>query len=338
VPQAGWLADRGWSGLLQGAALPRGLDPSTGFLASSNNRILPADTPRLSHDWIGRWRAGRIVARLREGASVDRQAAQALQADVRSEAAAQVLAGVPGALAAARASGADADTVRVLERLGAWDAIVDARPESALYQLFEDALWKRTFTDELEPALFARFYEWAGAERVAGLYTIIDDPRARWWEDIGTVDRRETRDDIYVLAATDARRALLEEHGGDTATWSTMHAATFAHPIGEAARPLAWLFSRGPLPITGDGTTVMRVSHRRLRGFGAFEIPSWRQVLDVGAWDSSAVVLPTGQSGHPLSPHYFDQNELWRAGGYRTQHYSRLAVEGARAHRLVLTP
>ena len=81
---------------------------------------------------------------------------------------------------------------------------------------------------------------------------------------------------------------------------------------------LAWLFNRGPVPVTGDGTTVMRVSFRRMAGFGAWEYPSWRQVLDVGEWDNSRVVLPAGQSGHPLSPQYFDQNELWRTGQFRT--------------------
>jgi acyl-homoserine lactone acylase PvdQ len=39
-----------------------------------------------------------------------------------------------------------------------------------------------------------------------------------------------------------------------------------------------------------------------------------------------------------MSPHYFDQNALWRSGQYRTQSYSREAVLKAQAHRLVLTP
>jgi penicillin amidase len=339
VPQAGWLGDRGWRGLMQGAALPRGLDPATGFLASSNNPVLPGGTPFIAHDWFAPWRASRVVARLREGAPLDLPAAVALQGDLRSEAAHQVLGGIPGAVATAAKAGSDGDAVRVLERLQAWDGVMDGRPEVSLYQAFEDALWRRTFTDELEPALFERFYEWAGAERVAGLYAGLADPRGRWWDDIGTVDRRESRDDIYVLAAADARRLLGETYGAETAwSWTQVHAATFAHPLGDGGRPLAWLFSRGPVPVVGDGTTVMRISHRRLRGFGAFELPSWRQVLDVGAWDTSRVAMPTGQSGHPLSPNYFDQNAAWAAGEYRPLHFSRLAVEGARAHRLVLTP
>jgi penicillin amidase len=82
----------------------------------------------------------------------------------------------------------------------------------------------------------------------------------------------------------------------------------------------------------------MRISHRRLAGFGAWEHPSWRQVLDVGSWDNSRVVLPAGQSGHPLSAQYFDQNDLWRAGQFRALAYSRGAVDGAAAHRQVASP
>jgi penicillin amidase len=37
-------------------------------------------------------------------------------------------------------------------------------------------------------------------------------------------------------------------------------------------------------------------------------------VIDVGNWDASRFVLPGGQSGHPLSPHYDDQLPLWQRG------------------------
>ena len=90
--------------------------------------------------------------------------------------------------------------------------------------------------------------------------------------------------------------------------------------------------------MRGNSYTVMRVSHHRLRPFEAWEVPSWRQLFDVGNWDEAHVVLPAGQSGHPLSPHYFDQNAMWRDGQYRRQAFSRAAVEAARAHRLLFVP
>ena len=48
--------------------------------------------------------------------------------------------------------------------------------------------------------------------------------------------------------------------------------------------------------------------------------------------------MPAGQSGHPMSPFYFDQNETWRKGQYRTQPFSRGAVQAAAKHRLLLVP
>jgi penicillin amidase len=82
----------------------------------------------------------------------------------------------------------------------------------------------------------------------------------------------------------------------------------------------------------------MRISWNRTGGFSAWEHPSWRQIFEVGHWDESRVILPAGQSGHPLSPFYFDQNERWRHGQYRRQPFSRGAVQAAATHRLVLVP
>ena len=91
--------------------------------------------------------------------------------------------------------------------------------------------------------------------------------------------------------------------------------------------------------MAGDGTTVMRVSWNRLRPFAAWEYPSWRQMLRRRATGTSrAWSMPSGQSGHPLSPHYFDQNEIWRKGSYRAQPFSRQAVPGRPRHRLLLVP
>jgi penicillin amidase len=61
-------------------------------------------------------------------------------------------------------------------------------------------------------------------------------------------------------------------------------------------------------------------------------------VLDVGSWDNSRGVLPAGQSGHPQSRHYFDQNAMWRQGQYRTLAYTRAAVNGAATSRQLLSP
>jgi penicillin amidase len=339
TPVDGERGDGQWSGRVDPRTLPRVFNPGAGYVTSSNNEIDRQWNGLITRDWAAAFRATRLHQELSSAQQLDVSSAAQLQNDTISVAAAHVLAGVEGALKRARAEGAQEAAVRVLEQLQAWDRRVDARPVAALYQAFEDALWRRTFTDEMGQELFDVFYEWAGAERPAGLYTILDEPGAKWFDDIGTIDRKETRDDIYVLAARDAIERLQRDHGSaDDWNWAAMHAARFTHPLSAGGFALRWLFDRGPSEIVGDGTTVMRVSFNRLRPFQAWEVPSWRQVLDVGNWDESRVVLPGGQSGHPLSPHYFDQNEMWRRGEYRPQPFSRAAVDLARRHRMLLLP
>ncbi|MEP7117917.1 MAG: penicillin acylase family protein [Acidobacteriota bacterium] len=327
-----------WSGSIAGpGALPRAFNPERGYLASANNPITRGRGPFVTRDWVAPYRATTITDTLANTPTVDMAAATGLQLDVRSGAADDVLQGLDGALARAKTSTADGAAVALLERLKAWNRQVDGSEDAAAFEAFEDRLWRRTFADELPDEVFTPFYQWAGAERTAGLYVIAGDPASRWWDDIGTVERRESRDDIFLLAAADAAQDVAQRAEGARG-WDQVHAATFAHALGDGGRLLAWFFNRGPVPVGGDGTTVMRISHRRLSGFKAWEHPSWRQVFDVGAWDNSKVVLPTGQSGNPLSPFYFDQNELWRAGHYRTLTFSRGAVDGAAAHRQILAP
>ncbi len=338
MPVAG-TSGAGWAEGAAAPALPRVLNPAAGYVASSNNLVDRSPGTMITRDWAAPYRAARLQEALADGRGLGVEQMTALQNDVKSASAARVLAGVAQALASAKAQGAEAVAIEALTELAAWDHVVDARPVVTLYQAFEDAVWRRTFVDEMDEPLFRVFYQWAGGERPAGLHAIIDERQSRWFDDIATVEKRENRDDIYVLAARDAAERVSAEHGnGSGRAWDRVHAIRFGHALGEGSWALSWLLSKGPVPVTGDGTTVMRVSWNRLRPFEGWEYPSWRQVLDVGGWDGSRVVLPAGQSGHILSPYHFDQNELWRTGQYRAHAYSRDAVLQARAHRLVLVP
>ena len=339
MPLDGTGGEGEWIGRTDPAKLPRAMNPKLGYITSSNNEIDPRWDGLITRDWAAPFRAMRLHQALTFNEKWGLDGATQLQTDNVSVAAEQVVGGVLSALTVAKSTGARDEAARTLEEIHRWDRRVDGRPVVALYQAFEDALWRRTFTDEMGQELFDVFYEWAGAERPAGLYAILNDPNARWFDDIGTIDRRETRNEIYVLAAGDAVDRLERDYGSeDSWNWARIHAAQFSHPLSAGGLPFRWLFNPRPSEVTGDGTTINRVSYNRLQPFRAWEIPSWRQVLDVGNWDDSRVVLPAGQSGHPLSGHYFDQNDLWRQGQYRAQPFTRAAVDAARAHRLLLLP
>ncbi len=327
-----------WNGAVDPATLPRMLNPEAGFIASANNLVDRSFAPLITHDWAAPFRATRLRELLSkaEGVSLDQMAV--MQNDKRSAAADLLLKHLPGAIKLGRSKDGEGEWATRLDQLAQWDRIVDNRPIVAYFEAFEDAVWRRTFVDEMEEPLFNKFYEWAGAEKYAGIYALLDDPNNQWWDDILTVERTESVYDVFLTAAQDAEVYLRNEWGGESSrNWHRVHTARFAHPIG-GRFPFQLLFNKGPVGLDGDGTTVMRTSFDRLKRYEVFEYPSWRQLFDVGQWDDSRVILPSGQSGHPLSPFYFDQNEMWRSGQYRRQPFSRAAVYAAARYRLLLVP
>ena len=130
-------------------------------------------------------------------------------------------------------------------------------------------------------------------------------------------------DALILQAATDVVVRAAEP-------WSTWNITTYRHPL-SASLPLVdrWLdMPRQTLP--GDLYTPNMHWNANAS--------SERMIVSPGRESEGIMHMPTGQSGHLSSPHYFDQNELWRTGQYRTQPFSRTAVLAAQAHRLLLLP
>ena len=225
------------------------------------------------------------------------------------------------------------------KELREWDRRVDGQSTPALFEAFEDAMWRRTFADDMSNVQYARFYRYAANERFAGLLAIIDDATSPWFDDRSTPGVRETRDDIARMAAADAVAALRDRFGDPSRwRWDQMHAVKFSHALSGGGKLLDWLFSRGPVRVGGDNMTVNKTTTNLRRPYETSEAASYRQILDVGAWDASVGVNTAGQSGHPRSPHYFDQNALWRQGDYHALPFTRPAVEAATVSLLELVP
>jgi penicillin amidase len=337
MPTAGGTGDDGWRGFVDTRTLPTSFNPPSGLLITANNEVDNRFPHTIVRDWVAPFRALRI-RRLLEGQVVDIKTFQRIQNDRTSEAAQFVLPAIETASTAARHKNAG-PLVSTLDRLRLWDRQADGRPIVTLYETFMAALWRRTFVDELGEQVFRQFYQWAGRERYAGLHMIITDPSSHWWDDQATIDKRETRDDIIMLAAEDAMLQLTRRFGPEAEwAWDRLHAVKFSHSLGGGGRLLDEFFSRGPVPIAGDGETVNKTTVDLQEPYRTADLATYRQILDVGAWDNSLGVITTGQSGHPRSLHYFDQNPLWRVGEYHTLPYSRQAVVSARTAQLVLIP
>jgi penicillin amidase len=325
LPVPGWPRDADWHGWVDAKQLPAVLNPASGQIVTANNEVDPRLPYLVTRDWVAPFRAQRITQLLGDRRGLDFASMQQIHADITSGSADWILKTI-----------ALPDSIRELQT---WDRRVDERPVSLVYQAFEEALWRRTFADEMSASLYERFYRYTANERFAGLHAVINDPHSSWWDDRSTPNVKETRDDVVRQAADEALSGLRARFGESSSwRWTDVHAVRFSHPLSGGGRVLDWFFSRGPIPVGGDSMTVNKTTTDLRRPYATSEAASYRQILDVGAWDGSLAINTTGQSGHPRSPHYFDQNRLWRQVQYRPLPFTRKAVEAATVSQLELVP
>ncbi|MEL6303515.1 MAG: penicillin acylase family protein, partial [Bacteroidota bacterium] len=66
--------------------------------------------------------------------------------------------------------------------------------------------------------------------------------------------------------------------------------------------------------------------------------PSTRRIIDFSDIENSISILPTGQSGNPLSEHYDDQAEMYVNGEFRKMMMNKSEIETAAKSQLVFRP
>lgn len=131
--------------------------------------------------------------------------------------------------------------------------------------------------------------------------------------------------DAFLLAAIDRTLQPLAATGAlAERTWGEVNTADVTHPLAAAVPQLARWLNMPREPLTGDVYTPRVVSPRS----GASE----RFVASPGHEASAILHMPGGQSGHPLSPHYGDQQRAWVSGTPLP------LLPGATLHTLTLTP
>ena len=89
----------------------------------------------------------------------------------------------------------------------------------------------------------------------------------------------------------------------------------------------------------GDCNTVWQASYAPYNGYELKgSTACYRQIIDMGNFDNSLAVIPSGQSGHPGSRHYGDLIGLWQRVEHHPMPWERASVEQQARGRLVLRP
>ncbi|MCM8747754.1 penicillin acylase family protein [Thermomicrobiaceae bacterium CFH 74404] len=318
IPQPGWLPGAGWEpDLLPADALPWSENPAAGFIATANNRPRrEGDGPFLGADYLDGYRAARIAEALASRSDWDIRSTQALQLDVLSipwRELRDIVLSIETPNPAAN---------RALALLRDWDGRVTAgSPAASVFEIFLAEMCRR-----VAAAKAPRSANWVlglvfggltdgsswSIRRTGHLVRLLRTQPPGWF------DRPWAEVIAEALAA--AVRYLENRYGPRPAAWAwgRVRPLTLLHPLADplrAPRVLQMLFNLGSFPWGGDANTVSAAGTTPLDPTGPVTfMASLRLVVDVGNWDETGVVLPGGQSGNPLSPHYADQLRLWRRG------------------------
>jgi penicillin amidase len=182
-----------------------------------------------------------------------------------------------------------------------------ASPDSVAYRLVKEfrlLFVRRVMTSLTAPALavdptfdYTRLLRGEGpvwqilSERPLHLL----DPRYKSWDEA-------------ILDAVDGTIAQLTDGGRSLAdrTWGEANSAEIRHPLASAIPFFGRYLNMPGDPLPGDIYTP-RASTPRTG-------PSERIAVSPGRESEGIMEIPTGQSGHPLSPHYGDQYRAWLNG------------------------
>jgi penicillin amidase len=333
VPLPGWLADGFWDdGIVAQADMPHSLNPEGGWVATANNRPAAGIDVDLGRDFIDGYRVGRIVDLLAQRSHWDVSGMLQAQLDQWSGPWAEVGDAIVEALRT------DPATAAIADRLAAWDGIVAAGSvDATIFELLWAELDQRAVR-----AKAPRSAEWAlgrgfhviapfgilGFRRGSRIAALVRDKPDGWFDDGWDAE--------IVAAALSAQRRV---ESLPRPQWGAARPLILRHPLGQRP-PLDRVFNLGPIEWGGDGSTVSQAGADPLDPLNpvTLAVASLRTVIDVGDWERCRFVLPGGQSGNPLSPHYADQLPLWRRGDGIPIAWDDAAVAVATRTTLRLSP
>ncbi len=299
---------RGWTGWLEDREYPRLLDGQNGRIWTANARVVGGDLLAALGD--GSYEVGSRARIIRDRLMAqDRFSAHdmlAIQLETRADFLERWRGLILETLTADVTSGHDRRRRfrDIVER--GWSG--QAQPGSAAYRLtrqFRELVSERVFTSILAECYEAdASFDYTTVRRREGpIWRLVTeapphllDPRYATWKEM-------------LVDAVDTTIAEVMRDGSgslDQRRWSEFNVTAFRHPL-SAALPIVgrWLdMPRHEIP--GD----LYTPRMAWGSVGASE----RMVVSPGREAEGIMHMPTGQSGHPLSPFYANSHDAWVNG------------------------
>lgn len=296
-----------WDGYIPPEDLPRLFDPPAGFIVTANNRTVGSGYPYvLGYNWGVSYRAHRIGELLQTANGITEQDMLRMQLDTRSE-----LFEFYRQLALETLNRSTTDQTAmaaIAQALRNWDGSMNEDSSgAALLFLFRQKLAEGVFAKVVARCRqFDPQFHYSWREMETPLRTLLSQRPA-------AVLPTHYHDDwdLFILETLKSANRQLARQFPNTdpakLRWGSVNHIVQAHPFSTSLPMLASFLNIGEFGSSGCASFCVQVMSN---AHGA----SQRLVVSPGHPEDAILEMPGGQSGHPFSPHYRDQQPFWQAG------------------------
>lgn len=343
----GWDPSYDWQSTIPFDELPHLVNPGKGYVAHANNKMHTDSYPHyISTFWEPPSRIMRINQFLEMSDSLQTEVMQTIQYDDYSEHAREITEMILPILR----GGENASQLQTaLSYLENWNfEYTPSSTAASIFDLFFINLSKNVLIDEIGNTAYQN------VSRLEHLPVMIISEMLRnnstFFDDQST-PQTESRNEIVRSSMAETLQQLQDELGPEPFEWrwENVLKLTLRPPLlGEASQnpdaPAAFkmvvnnLFSKGPYTVRGNAMSINKSQYKWDFPFEMRLGPSIRRIIDFSTPGKSLSILPTGQSGNPLSTNYGDQTSLWLDGRYRFIYQDSTFFRETNYQTMTLTP
>ena len=315
-------------------------NPECGYIVTANNMstvkpVGPLD--ELQGYWQPTDRAGRIEHLLEQRNDWTIEALKAVQLDDTAHAAPAIVERVTETLEGFRQEFSPLER-QALSELRSWDYRHNVESTgAAIYQVLCHSILENALEDEMGEDLFRMYCTMA--DHWNFFKYLVQQGDSPYCDDINTPGK-ERFVDILLRSFRDTVVLLEEKLGSDVAQWNwgRLHTMEFKHPFGYLPL-LGRIFNIGPFPSSGGNQLINSMLYRGDgHRYAVVAGPSTRRLIDFADPEHSLTILPPGNSGNVISPHYDDQAEMFMKGGYREPRITDEQIEAHNMHEMRFIP
>lgn len=295
---------------------PSAENPNWNYVYSANNQPEPIDGFLYPGYYLPEDRAKRITQLLDPKSNWDKESVSKMIFDNTSLVAPQVLSNLFSSVNYTALSNNEKEAIAILKSWKGSNNLNDVAP--TIYNKWIYFYLKNTFEDELGETDFKQFLGTHIMKQIVAKQ--MANEKSLWWDNITSKSMKETRNQILSQSFKEAIVSLEKQLGNSVPawTWNKVHVLEHQHPLGKVAA-LRRIFNVGPFEVPGSNEVINNqfFDYTDEANYVVKGGPSTRRIIDFSDVENSWSILPTGQSGNPLSSHYSDQAGLYNAGKFR---------------------